>query len=107
MVSHRSAPAVIQKVVVDGKHLSLAGAPYRVRGATYGSFVPRADGQLFPEPDQLRRDLHDMAREGLTALRTYTVPPRELLDGAAEEGLHVLVGLHYPDWREELVRPSM
>src|SRR5262245_16133868 len=33
----------------DGKFFILDGHPFRVRGATYGTFTPRADGELFPD----------------------------------------------------------
>ena len=91
------------RVVTDGAHLALAGTPFRVRGATYGSFLPRLDGEPFPEPTRIKQDLVDMADAGLNTVRTYTLPPPELLDAAGELGLRVLVGLHYRDWREELV----
>src|SRR5215213_1384146 len=38
------------RVRVDGKHLAVAGEPFRVRGVTYGSFGTRADGAPYPEP---------------------------------------------------------
>ena len=90
------------RVRPDGKHLSRNGQPFRVKGATYGSFRPRGDGELFPEPDVLFHDLAAMADAGLNTVRTYTLPPVELLDAAAELGLHVMVGLHYDDWRMHL-----
>ena len=42
-----------------------------------------------------------MADAGLNTVRTYTLPPPELIDVAGELGLRVLVGLNYRDWREE------
>ena len=88
-----------ERVRADGKHLSVAGLPFRVRGATYGSFVARADGQLFPEAPRIEADLRLMAASGLNVLRTYSTPPRELLDLAGELGLRVMVGVSYDDWR--------
>ncbi len=90
-----------ERVTTHGKHLALGGDPFRVRGVTYGSFLPRIDGQPFPERPQLKKDLAAMAAVGLNTVRTYTLPPTELLDIAAEVGLRVLVGLHYHDWRDE------
>ena len=90
-----SAPSV----EVDGKHLWLEGHPWRVRGVTYGSFVPRLDGELFPEGYRLKQDLTDIAQAGLNSIRTYTVPTEEMLDLAEELGLKILVGVHFPDWR--------
>jgi hypothetical protein len=37
------------RVVADGKYLALAGRRFRVRGVTYGRFLERCDGALFPE----------------------------------------------------------
>lgn len=95
------AGRVSERVRADGKHLSCAGLPFRVKGATYGSFTPRADGQLFPPEWRLRQDLAAMAAQGLNVLRTYTPPPVELLETAGELGLRVLVGVHYEDWRSQ------
>ncbi|HEY6934028.1 MAG TPA: glycosyltransferase [Marmoricola sp.] len=89
----------MERVVPDGKHLTLGGAPYRVKGVTYGTFAPRRDGCPFPEPARLEQDLVAIAACGFTALRTYTVPPPDLLDCARALDLRVLVGLDYPDWR--------
>lgn len=89
----------MERVATDGKHLRLGSAPYRVKGVTYGTFLPRRDGCRFPEQPQLERDLVAMAECGFTAVRVYDVPPPDLLDGALALGMRVLVGLHYPDWR--------
>jgi len=83
----------------DGRHLLRDGRPFRARGVTYGGFAPRSDGAEFPEPAPLRRDLTAMAALGFNAVRTYTLPPVDLLDAAAELGLVVHAGLHYSDWR--------
>ena len=94
-------PLCSGQVTVDGKFLSLDGNPFRVRGVTYGSFRPRGDGELFPEPAGIHADFAAMADAGLNTVRTYTLPPVDLLELAAEAGLRVLVGLHYRDWRLE------
>src|SRR5262249_45808331 len=39
------------------------------------------------------RDFELMSAHGINAVRVYTVPPRWLLDIAAENGIYVLVGL--------------
>jgi glycosyltransferase involved in cell wall biosynthesis/exo-beta-1,3-glucanase (GH17 family) len=92
-------PPSRSRVEVDGKHLALGGRPFKVRGVTYGGFRPRADGAGFPETDRISTDLQAMAAAGLNVVRTYTLPPPDLLDLADEFGLHVLVGIHYEDWR--------
>jgi O-antigen biosynthesis protein len=63
-----------------------------VRGVTYGTF-PVRDGSTYPMAASVQRDLEMMRANGVNALRTYTVPPRWLLDLAQANDLHVLVGL--------------
>ena len=74
---------------------------FRVRGVTYGSFRSRLDGLSFPEHTQIKRDFVAIAEAGLNTVRTYSIPPPELLDIAAELGLRVIIGLHYHDWSFE------
>ena len=78
---------------VRGKFIFIDGSKYWVRGVTYGTFAPDADGQQFPAPEVVESDLALMASNGLNTLRTYTVPPRWLLDIALRRGLRVMVGL--------------
>ena len=88
------------RVRVDGKQFALGGDRFPFRGVTYGTFAPRdADGARFPDRDQLKRDLHAIAEAGFTVVRTYTAPPDDLLDLAAELELKVLAGVFWPDWR--------
>jgi ABC-type multidrug transport system fused ATPase/permease subunit/glycosyltransferase involved in cell wall biosynthesis len=42
-----------------------------------------------------------MARASINTVRTYTLPPADLMSIAEEKGLRILVGLDYPDWRIE------
>lgn len=91
----------MKRVRTDGTHLSLDDRPFRVKGVTYGSFPFRLGGEPYPESDQLKQDLVDIRDAGLNTIRTYTLPPVELLDLAQELGLRVLVGLDYRDWRYE------
>jgi glycosyltransferase involved in cell wall biosynthesis len=91
----------VARVTTDGKHLAIGESPFRVRGVTYGSFSHRLDGHAYPDPELLERDLVAIANAGLNTIRTYTVPPPELLELAAEQGLRVMVGLQYHDWRLE------
>jgi hypothetical protein len=92
--------APLSPVLTDGRHLSVDGAPWRLRAVTYGSFLPRSgDGAAFPEPARVRGDLETAAAAGFNTVRTYTLPPADLLDAAEEMGLRLLIGLHYDDWR--------
>lgn len=90
----------VARVRVDGKRFACGGERLRFRGVTYGTFRPReADGALFPEPDQVKRDLMAIREHGFTVVRTYTPPPDDVLDLAAELDLRLLVDVFYPDGR--------
>jgi GT2 family glycosyltransferase len=95
------ATAATPHVSTDGKFLSAGGQAFSVRGATYGSFRQRRDGEPFPEPNRSLADFVAMAEAGLNTIRTYTLPPDDVLELAGEAGLRLLVGLHYHDWRME------
>lgn len=78
---------------VEGKFLTVDGRKFYIKGVTYGTFRPDADGNQFPDPETVDRDFRLMACSGINAVRTYTVPPVYLLDLAALHGLKVMVGL--------------
>jgi GT2 family glycosyltransferase len=78
---------------VAGKFLFVGAQKLWIKGVTYGTFRPDADGLQFPEPQQVAQDFAQMAAHGVNTVRTYTVPPRWLLDTALEHGLHVMVGI--------------
>jgi GT2 family glycosyltransferase len=78
---------------VRGKFIFLNDAKVYLRGVTYGTFRPLEDGAEYPCPEVVDRDFSAMAANGINAVRTYTVPPRWLLDAAYRHGLHVMVGL--------------
>ncbi len=89
------------RVEVEGRHLRLDGERFVVRGTAYGRFAPRTDGARYPDSPLLRADLESIVATGLNTIRTFDVPPADVLNAAAEVGLRVLVGLDYPDWRFE------
>jgi GT2 family glycosyltransferase len=76
-----------------GKFLVAGADKLYVRGVTYGTFRAGPAGDEFPDPAGVERDFRLMAAHGVNAVRTYTAPPRWLLDRAWEHGLRVLVGL--------------
>jgi GT2 family glycosyltransferase len=76
-----------------GKFIYAGEEKLCVRGVTYGTFRPGADGRQFPESLTVERDFERMAACGFNAVRAYTPPPRWLLDAAARHGLRVMVGL--------------
>ncbi len=78
---------------VQGKFISVGNEKVYVRGVTYGTFCPNEDGNEYHNPEVVERDFTQMAANGLNTVRTYTVPPRWLLDAAQRHGLRVMVGL--------------
>src|SRR5438093_7533519 len=80
---------------VAGKFFFRSGEKVFVRGVTYGPFATAANGARFPEHDQVARDFAGVRELGANCVRTFTPPPRWMLDLAAESGLWVCVGA---DW---------
>jgi glycosyltransferase involved in cell wall biosynthesis len=83
----------------SGKSIFVGDSKLYVRGVTYGTFGPGEDSDDFPNAATVAEDFARMAEAGVNAVRTYTVPPRWLLDLAAEQGLYVMVGL---PWEEHV-----
>ena len=98
-VNATRAPQARGRVGVDGKFFAVGDEQFPFRGVTYGTFAPRGDGARFPERTGIERDLRMMREAGFTVVRTYTLPPEDLLEAAAEHGLRILAGVFYPDWR--------
>ncbi|MDQ3931837.1 MAG: hypothetical protein M3252_03235, partial [Actinomycetota bacterium] len=88
-----------RRVTTDGKFFMRGNARFHFRGVTYGTFQARDDGALFPERDRVKRDFADMVDAGFTVVRTYTLPPEDVVELAADWGLHLLPDIFYPDWR--------
>src|SRR5207244_7885498 len=78
---------------VGGKFLYVGDEKLYVKGVTYGTFRRDERGEEFHDSGKIERDFSLMVENGINAVRTYTVPPRWLLDLAAEYGLYVLAGL--------------
>ena len=88
------APALVlddTPPTVGGKFFFVGDHKLYLRGVAYGPFAASAHGFPFPEETVLERDFTLMAELGANCLRTFTVPPRWLLDRAAEHGLRVLI----------------
>ena len=88
-----TAPAPAARIVADGKFLRAADERFLIKGVTYGTFAPDADGCQFPPAPQIAEDFRLMAAFGINTVRVYTPPRRDLLDEAARQGLRVMVGL--------------
>lgn len=76
-----------------GKFLFAGNEKLHLRGVTYGTFRPGENGSDYPHPATVEADFRQMAENGVNSVRTYTVPPRYLLDAASRCGLRVLIGL--------------
>ena len=101
MSTIRAERASADRVRADGRFLAIGQQPFRVRGVTYGGFRSRLDGWQYPESAVPKRDFTAIAGAGLNTIRTYTLPPPEALEIAAELDLRLIVGLNYHDWRME------
>lgn len=87
------------RVETDGKQFALDRQRFLFRGVTYGTFGQREDGALFPDREQIKRDFCAMHEAGFTVVRTYTPPPDDVVELAADWGLKLFAGVFWPDWR--------
>ncbi len=76
---------------IGGKFFFVGDHKLYLRGVSYGPFARGPHGFPFPDEATLERDFALMCEVGANCLRTFTVPPRWLLDRAAEHGLRVLI----------------
>ncbi len=92
-------PLADRRPRVGGKFIFVGDQKLYVRGVTYGTFRPGDDGSPFPRREIVENDFARIAANDANAIRTYTLPPRWLLDLAEQAGLYVMVGL----WGEQYV----
>jgi O-antigen biosynthesis protein len=78
---------------VRGKFLYAGDRKLYLRGVTYGTFRPDGEGFEYGDERIVEHDFEQMSAAGVNAVRTYTVPPRWLLDAALRHGLYVMVGV--------------
>ncbi len=78
---------------VRGKFLYVGDTKLWVKGVTYGTFRPDENNNQFPPWQRVEQDFAAMAANGINCVRTYTVPPRWLLDVAQKHGLRIMVGI--------------
>ena len=84
-------------VVTKGKFFFVDGEKFFLKGVTYGPFAPASHGAPFPERSLIERDFTLMRELGANTFRTFTVPPRWLLDLAGEHGLRVIAGIPWAE----------
>jgi len=87
------SPWTPQRPEARGKFFYVGSSKLYARGVTYGTFRPRADGIEYPEPEIIEKDFTAISANRFNAIRTYTPPPRSILDAARAHGLYVLLGL--------------
>ena len=84
------------RVRVDGKFFRLGEEKFYAKGVAYGPFAPGDNGECFPAPEQTARDFTQIVELGANVIRTYTAPPRWLLDLAHQHGLKLLIDIPWP-----------
>ena len=90
----RSSKAVaLEKIDLQGRFFFHNDEKFFLKGVTYGPFDPTSTGVPFPEAAKLELDFALMTELGINCFRTFTIPPKWLLDRAAAHGLRVIVGI--------------
>jgi GT2 family glycosyltransferase len=95
VVHQGDAPSRIIRPEVKGRFIFTGKNKFFVKGVTYGPFGPDSSGRDYHDHAWVQRDFALMASSGINAVRTYTVPPRWLLDTALKYGLRVMIGLSW------------
>lgn len=85
------------KLEARGKFFFSGADKVLLKGVTYGPFAPDALGTQLPDCDTIARDLDLITDLGANTLRTFTVPPRYVLDLAASRGVRLLVGIPWAE----------
>src|SRR5688572_15536904 len=62
-----------------GKFFHLDGERFLIKGVTYGTFGPDAEGYQFPALTQVAEDFGLMRAHGINTVRAYTVPSLAML----------------------------
>jgi glycosyltransferase involved in cell wall biosynthesis len=88
------APA--QPIRVDGKFFRVGEHRHFIKGVTYGPFRLGSHGAPFPECRIVAADFAQMREAAVNTVRVFTAPPAWLLDAAERAGLHLLIGLPWP-----------
>jgi O-antigen biosynthesis protein len=80
---------------VQGKFLVVDGARFTVKGVTYGTFAPNAEGYRYPPREQVARDFAQMQRAGINTVRLYIEAPDYVFDLAHSHGLKIIAGVYW------------
>src|SRR5919106_6976169 len=82
-----------EKVELRGRFFFINEEKFFLKGVTYGPFSPGRSGVPFPEPATVEADFALMTELGVNCFRTFTPPPKWLLDRAASHGLRAIIGI--------------
>ena len=86
------------KIEARGKFFFSGADKVFLKGVSYGPFAPDEQGSQFPDWDTHRSGPRARSpSSGPICLRTFTVPPRYVLDLAASRGVRVLVGIPWAE----------
>ena len=84
---------------VQGKFFFTGDQKFYMKAVSYGPFKTATHGTQFPERDMVERDFALMGDLGANVVRTFTVPPRWLLDRAEAHDLRMMIGI---PWAEHI-----
>ena len=82
-----------EKISLRGRYFFLNEEKFFLKGVTYGPFSPDPAGVPFPDADLVETDFALMSDLGVNCFRTFTPPPKWLLDLADSYGLKAIVGI--------------
>ncbi|HMB78780.1 MAG TPA: hypothetical protein VKI43_01885, partial [Vicinamibacterales bacterium] len=68
-VRRDTRPASAARIATDGKFLRAGEQRFLVKGVTYGTFAPDAQGYQFPPLQQIDADFRQMASLGINTVR--------------------------------------
>ena len=81
--------------VVSGKFFRQGPDTFYLKGITYGTFAPQADGSQYPAAERVAGDFALMSARGFNAVRLYTPPRPDMLEAAVRWDLQLMVGLSW------------
>ncbi|CAN5749404.1 hypothetical protein BH11VER1_BH11VER1_29180 [soil metagenome] len=95
------SPSLSPPILTDSGNWHVAGKGFRdcqqrkitLSGVTYGPFKPNAQGEPWPEAEQLRRDIAHIASLGFNTVRIYEPPTEALLSACRKHQLKLLAGI--------------
>ena len=91
--SRHKHKVALEKIVVRGRSFFENDRKFFLKGVTYGPFAPSRPGVPFPEPAAVEIDFALMSELGINCFRTFTPPPKWLLDLAESYGLRAIIGI--------------